>query len=127
MWIFTKDGFYSVTQHKDDPNLMMIRTRVRKDLETAFGADDIIENSGTDYRFRKTVTKLAAVSYFAVAMLDIDYTSVKDAVDQSDPDRKRWLLDVWDAGWRYQARNDPGLEDRLAGEYEFFWKDSANR
>jgi hypothetical protein len=36
MWIFTPIGFYSVVQHRDDPGLMLIRTRAVEDLENLF-------------------------------------------------------------------------------------------
>ena len=33
MWLFTTIGFFSVVAHRDDPRAILIRARVREDLE----------------------------------------------------------------------------------------------
>lgn len=42
MWIFTKDGFFSAVEHRDNSDLLMIRARCREDIERlaeCLGAD----------------------------------------------------------------------------------------
>lgn len=97
MWIFTKDGFFSIVQHKDDPNYLMVRARVREDIQRAFGPSDIKESEGSDYRFRKVVPRPVVADYMSKAVAEIDYTSVKDEIDQGEKDRHDMLYKVWAA------------------------------
>jgi hypothetical protein len=118
MWIFTKDGFFSIVQHKDSPDYLMVRARVREDIQRAFGPGDIIEKSGSDYRFRKTVPRVVVADYFSKAVSEIDYTSVKDEIDQGEEDRHKMLYAVWRAHWDLQRDRYNEAEDDW---FDFTW------
>ncbi len=103
MWIMTKDGFFSVVRHKDDPTKMMVRVRVREDLVKAFGNEDIVEDDKADYRFRKAVGTFDVMVYMSQSVENIDYTTnVKGTIDQGDSDRHRALYETWDAWYTLQ-------------------------
>ena len=58
MWIMLDKGFISMVQHKDDPDLMLVRARVGADLANVFGDDiDIVEDPSADYLYRAVVTR----------------------------------------------------------------------
>lgn len=103
MWIFTRHGFFSIVEHKANPGLLMVRARIREDLEDAFGEADIIETADSgDYRFRKSMPRQVVADYLGQEAFEIDYTSVKDEIDKDEPRRHRMLYDVWDAHARWQ-------------------------
>ncbi len=59
MWLMTSLGFFSIVCKADDigSDTLTIRSRVRTDLESLRkqylpSLGDIVENAGTDYRFR---------------------------------------------------------------------------
>jgi len=67
MWLMTTRGFFSVVQHFDDAEKVLIRARAREDLESlcelaemtlvdasasGLSADAIIEMEDADYRYR---------------------------------------------------------------------------
>jgi hypothetical protein len=110
MWVFTKDGFFSIVRHREYRDLMMVRARVREDLERAFpqwaGEGDlhIIEDDDADYRFRVILPEARVRQYLDEAVTSIDYTTgVKDQIDQGDPDRHSALYDVWQAFYDFQT------------------------
>lgn len=83
MWLVTTRGFYSVVADHHEDGHVLVRARVREDLEAL--ADlipglDVEETPERDYRFRASVPReLWAAA--AVALADeIDYPNFKNAV-----------------------------------------------
>ena len=96
MWIFTKQGFVSIKQHKDDPGKLLIRARVNGDLEKIFPGYKVSKNTGTDYKYRATVNRAAAASQIANAVFDIRYTEgFKTSVDDHHR-RAPFYLRIWE-------------------------------
>ena len=120
MWLFARDGFFSIVQHKDDPDYLLVRARVREDIVDAFGPDDILELTGSDYRFRKTVPRAVVADYLSKEAMTINYTSVKDDIDKGEPDRHRMLYRIWDA--HYTLQRDRYHEDDW---FDLQWKPVA--
>ncbi len=84
MWIFTTRGFYSAVQHKQHPDLIVVRARCEEDIRALHDivptATDPVEWAGTDYQWRITCTRdewHTAMMYLA---MDVDYTNFKNAV-----------------------------------------------
>jgi hypothetical protein len=140
MWIFTRDGFFSIVRHRDDPGSFLVRARVREDLERAFGGAGcdqcdggktdfaallgkpcpscgIQELADADYRFRGSVSELRVRNYLTNAVTDIDYeTNVKGNLDQGEPDRHRAMMNVWDAMYDVQINRAVQERDRSTGK-----------
>lgn len=83
MWLITTRGFYSVVaDHYEDGNVL-VRARVREDLESL--ADlipglEVEETPERDYRFRASVPREVWRSVAAALAEEIDYPNFKDAV-----------------------------------------------
>lgn len=117
MWIFTKDGFFSVTYNKrDDDGTLMVRARVREDLERVrllLGLDaEVIESKRSDYRYRLIMSRGAWEIYVSQAVRDIDYTNVKDTLApmKTDPERHRAMLKCWSAMYALQPGGRRGWD-----------------
>jgi hypothetical protein len=123
MWIFTKDGFFSIVKHKDDSDYLLVRARVREDIVDAFGPDDILELTGSDYRFRKTVPRAVVADYLSKEAMTIDYTSVKDDIDKGEPDRHHMLYETWRAHWDLQ-QSRYGRVEQEEDFYDLIWKNT---
>lgn len=127
MWIFTRDGFFSVTTDKrTNGENVMVRARVRGDLEnlqTVIDSQDlefppILESERADYRYRMIIPRLWWVGYVAQAAQDIDYTNVKGTLaPKEDPKRHTAMLKVWSAMYALQPGGRRGWDlaewDRL--------------
>jgi hypothetical protein len=101
MWIVTNKSFLSAVQDRDNPNGLVVRARIRGDLESFFGNEiQVLETEDSDYRFRVFVDK----ALFKVKMMNsinsIDYTNFKDSV--KDKERKTWYSQIWSVMFRVQ-------------------------
>lgn len=121
MWIFTRDGFFSAVEHESDRDMLLIRARVKDDLEALadrlgdrrrdLGAEverfEIEHTPTGDYHWRMPMWRYDWCAYIAEQARQIDYTTnVKGTLDKGEPDRHDFLFDVWDAGHRFQSRRN---------------------
>lgn len=99
MWIFTKDGFYSIVEKKDAPEgRLVVRSRVKADLERLMkksGFDTHISESGRDYPYRIYIPRDLLADYLARAVFSLHYDNFKDMVQKKDPERERIYERVW--------------------------------
>lgn len=119
MWLFTVDGFFSAVQDRDDPERIIVRGRVREDLErlverlspTAGLADpEIVATPMADYAFRVFVDRSVWAGYVSAAAWKIDYPNFK-ARAAHGPGR----FDAYHAVWATLSRWQRALV--LDGEY----------
>jgi hypothetical protein len=86
LWVFTTKGFFSIVEHKKDPNRVVIRARVRKDIEKV---KMLFEECRVDWA--GVMTQL---------ITDLGYTNFKNAVYETDSleirdKRHEAYLDIW--------------------------------
>jgi len=105
MWVFAKTGFVSIVEHRDNPNHLLVRGRVRQDVENfrnyvgeeaRYGVGEIIETNNADYRWRCTVLRASVADALVRITLDIDYDNFKDAV-HGEVERDHAYMGVWRA------------------------------
>lgn len=118
MWVFTPIGFISVVQDNTNPEFLVVRSRVRKDLATIRrryfnGMGAIVSNAGTDYPYRAFIAK----SDFAVGMTkivtDIDYTNFKNEVhDHQGEFRANVYGKVWGNLWNLEQLEDDAKKNK---------------
>src|SRR4051812_279954 len=102
MWMLTTIGFFSVVADRDHPDRLLVRARVRADLEELrdrYVPDlEIVEGAGTDYRYRASVARTEFEPAAARLAADIDYPNFKNAVaDRQGHARAHVYSDVWEA------------------------------
>ena len=99
MWLVTTRGFYSVVENHDDPDGLLVRARVRGDLESL--ADlirglEVEETPDRDYRFRASVARDAWGIAAGELGREIDYPNFKDAVaERQGSSRAHVYSGVW--------------------------------
>lgn len=111
MWIFTQDGFFSIVKKDCGDDELLVRARVRGDLEAfiartgkdnrdTFGPFEIVEVPHADYLFRVTLPYWMITEYLAVAAEGIDYDNFKDSLPANSPlsfVRRCAYMKVWGA------------------------------
>jgi hypothetical protein len=102
MWLFTTDGFMSVVSKDCEPHQLLVRARVRGDIERAFPGAKVTETRKADYRYRTVVAREALVAYLTRQARDLDYENFKDTV--TDQERHDAYLQVWSAMHRMQEK-----------------------
>ena len=107
MWLFTKQGFYSIVSKGDDQ--WHVRARARKDLENLnrlAGTDHAIHRSNdADYRWRLVMPGAEARALIGKLAEDIDYSNFKGVVARTpgQEDKLGILHEIWSLMYRYQS------------------------
>ena len=107
MWTFTATGFYSAVQHRDNPELLMVRARDEESLaplaaltdqQTQFTPD-------ADYAFRVIVSKQVYAQWLMTQVIGIDYPNFKSrAYTARGGAFVHALHDVWEVMFRLQRQ-----------------------
>jgi hypothetical protein len=81
MWIFNLDGFFSVVEHRDHPEMVMVRARYREDIMTvAKKLDLFVEHTPkADYPYRAICNKKKWALYMSNSVEKINYDNFKNA------------------------------------------------
>ncbi|MCL2101982.1 MAG: hypothetical protein FWH22_09760 [Fibromonadales bacterium] len=101
MWLFTKNSFISIVQHREQPDNLCVRARNRKHLARLFPAmtDSIQETPDADYRFRLVVSKTEMAQVISDYIIhDLQYDNFKAAQEKGESAWSGFLHDVWAAG-----------------------------
>lgn len=95
MWIFLNNSFLSAVAHRDKPDALMVRARLRGDLEATFPdlAGQIEQTDRADYRFRVTITRERFANVLADTARSISYSNFKNSV--TDTRRHDAYFRVW--------------------------------
>jgi len=105
MWVFTKIGFFSAVKDFQNPNMLAIRARVKKDLENlqALGRERGVElgrirvTPSKDYRFRIFMRRKTWGWFMSILSRQIDYPNFKDTVPKEEIERSMAYHRVWAA------------------------------
>jgi len=102
MWIFTNKGFLSVVQHKDDPVVLLVRSRFAGHVKALFPKARVIKTPDADYRYRAIGSRRQFACKLAEAAKKIDYTNFKNSLE--DERYHEACMDVWLALYKHQER-----------------------
>jgi hypothetical protein len=82
MWLFTETGFVSAVQHRDEPDLLVVRARDRISLEGIldYADTEITTNAHSDYPYRVIVHKADLTRWVSDAIKFLDYPNFKSQV-----------------------------------------------
>ena len=82
MWLFTETGFVSAVQHRDNDDLLVVRSRDRKSLEPLSKATtaEITTNAYSDYPYRVIVHKADFNTWVSDSIKFLDYPNFKNQV-----------------------------------------------
>ena len=103
MWLITPLGFFSIVRKPDDiaSDTLTIRSRVKTDLQSLRdqylpSLTNIVENAGTDYRFRAKAPRADVSRAIAKFIQQINYDNFKDeAAKKQGKDRASLYGKVW--------------------------------
>jgi hypothetical protein len=104
MWIFAKNGFLSIKQHDRQPKLLVVRGRVKGDIERLMSipARQVIEDAAADYRFRAFLDRDRVADRIAEHVRGIRYEKFKSSI--TDKRRAAYYFSVWDSCYLMQEQ-----------------------
>lgn len=113
MWVFLNNAFFSAVQHHERPGTIIVRGRLKGDLERLFPKRKVYETPNRDYRFRIFTTRKELAALMSRKVHDIDYTNFKSSVRHKG--RHDTYLDVWSVMHGAQLDEQfPGRRQRLS-------------
>lgn len=97
MWIASKNGFFSIVQHRDDAEQVLVRARVKKDLAEIFPEDRIHHTPGGDYDWRVFGSKKEVSEILLQQMAELDYPNFKGKIAKtpSQEDKLQAYHQIW--------------------------------
>lgn len=130
MWLITQTGFYSAVQHRDDQNILVVRTRVYADAlhladflvarfpddyVNALPANLIQTNEYSDYPWRVFVPRTQWVDFTMFESQAIAYGNFKDQVKKTQGYERAGVYgSVWSTLLELE-RKDPANSRRRGG------------
>jgi hypothetical protein len=73
MWIIAEDGFLSMVECRDDSNCLLVRARVKGDIEHYFPDATVIRTDDCDYLYRAIIRKADVADRFRDVIGAISY------------------------------------------------------
>lgn len=122
MWIFLPFGFFSIASHRERPHNVLVRARVRADLQRLVErlytktAPDIVHTPDADYPYRAEITRLELTSLLEYFVEDeLTYDKVKPAIAAGcGPERSSTMLGIWNSTFEFE---DAGARKSAAGPH----------
>lgn len=105
MWVYMSDAFLSIVAHRTNPELLVVRARLKGDIERVFPGATVVESARSDYRFRTELKRADAARVLADVAADIKYENFKHSV--GEPDRHDAYVQAWVAMANLQRRRYP--------------------
>lgn len=111
MWIMLSDAFLSiVTAGPGLYDQLLVRARVKNDIERIFPRAKVLYTPGGDYHYRANVDRQTVVNKLTVEIVNIDYENFKNSVVEKD--RHDAYLRCWVAMADFQAGRAPQKKAR---------------
>lgn len=125
MWLFLNNAFFSIVQHENYDNVMVVRARIAGDIQKVFGTEyEVFEDAGTDYKFRTFVTRTEVKKAMEKEIDKITYSNFKDSISKKDKARSNAYSNVWGCMMDYQDRVHPPKYP--TDEYAGWWRDTLH-
>jgi hypothetical protein len=93
MWVFLSRSFLSIVAHRDKPNHLLVRARIKGDIEAVFPNAEVFTDDTADYLYRAVITRAEVGEKMKEVTEEIYYDNFKASV--VNPRRHDAYMDVW--------------------------------
>ena len=97
MWIVLNKSFLSIVKNRNNENELLVRARVKGDIEKVFENADVFEDENADYRYRAYIDRKNVADKISDELLKINYDNFKNSVSKDEYNRKNAYMNVWSA------------------------------
>ena len=111
MWVMLSNSFLSIVAHRDQPDTLCVRARVKGDIEAVFPWVEASRTPDGDYLYRAVLPREEVASVLAEKALQISYDNFKSSVP--DRDRHDAYLRCWRAMHDLQTMQDAPRRTRF--------------
>lgn len=97
MWIVLNKSFLSIVKNRNDENKLLVRARLKGDIEKVFENADVFEDEKADYKYRSYIDREHVANVISNELLNIDYDNFKNSVSKNEYNRANAYMNVWSA------------------------------
>lgn len=117
MWIFTPTSFVSIVAHRAKPGVLLVRARLKGDIQRLFPNAKVSRTPSADYLFRAELPRQAVADRLFDLAMDLDYDNVKGAIPLGHEHNARHdaMSSTWSAMMRAQRSQSPKSGYYVAG------------
>jgi len=102
MWVVLNKSFLSIVENRNNKNELLVRSRVKGDIEKIFLNADVFEDNNADYKYRSFISRKVVATTISEELINIDYDNFKSSVPKEDKTRLNAYMNVWTALHRMQ-------------------------
>ena len=102
MWVVLNNAFFSIVQNENNEEELLVRARVKGDIEKIFPKANVFEDNYADYKYRSFMNRETVASTIKEKVLNINYGNFKSSVSNSDYERSSAYAGVWSALYKLQ-------------------------
>jgi len=93
MWIQFNNAFLSIVENREKKIELLVRARVKGDIEKVFPEADIFEDNNADYKYRAFISKAIVAEKIMLKVTEINYDNFKNSVEEIE--RKKVYGNIW--------------------------------
>tara|TARA_Y100000022_G_scaffold193635_1_gene197059 strand:- start:516 stop:821 length:306 start_codon:yes stop_codon:yes gene_type:complete len=93
MWIQFNNAFLSIVENRENTTELLVRARVKGDIEKIFPEADVFEDNNADYKYRTFISKAIVAEKIMLKVTEINYDNFKNSVKEIE--RKKVYGNIW--------------------------------
>lgn len=97
MWIVLNNSFLSIVKNRNNDSELLVRARVRGDIERVFSDASVFEDINADYKYRSYIQRETVARVVSQEITKIGYDNFKNSVSKDDSRRLEAYMNVWGA------------------------------
>ena len=103
MWIFLNNSFLSIVENRNNKEELLVRSRVRGDIDKIFPDSNIFEMENSDYKYRSYIKKIEVSEKIREIVTNINYDNFKNSISKYEDQRHSSYLNVWNEMRKLQS------------------------
>ena len=102
MWVMLNNSFLSIVENMNNPEELLVRARVKGDIERVFNDASVFEDLAADYKYRAFVDRQIVQVEISKQVEGINYYNFKNSISKDEQERHDAYIQVWSALHRIQ-------------------------
>jgi hypothetical protein len=95
MWIQLNNAFLSIVENRGNKAELLVRARIKGDIEKIFPEENVCEDKNADYKYRVFIPKDKVADIILKKINEINYDNFKNSIPKQDHERYRSYSNVW--------------------------------
>ena len=97
MWIVLNKSFLSIVENRNNKIELLVRSRVKGDIEKVFSEANVFEDNTADYKYRSYIDRKIVAYTISKELMSINYDNFKNSVSKEENFRHNAYVNVWSA------------------------------